>query len=701
MQAKKINVRYLKGVGPKRSEILQKLSINTIYDLLYYLPRRYEDRSRLKSIKELKIGEHQTLRGKILTLGAYRTKKGTSVFQMAVGDKTGVIYCVWFNQMFLKKTFTIDQELIIYGKVEKYDKLQINHPEYEIVKPETKLEESVNMGRIVPVYSLTQDLSQRHLRFLTHGAIEKFLASLQESIPAGIVARKSLAGISFAIQNIHFPTSFENLEKAYKRLVFEEFFMLQLAFALKKKNLKVDTSGIEHRLDENTLVSFKKLFSFEFTPSQLKAIGDITQDMASSVPMNRLLEGDVGSGKTLVAIYGLLLTVKNGYQAAFMAPTEILARQHYINISELLMPLGVNVGFLASGLNSVKKERLKNEIKNGTCDIVIGTHALIWEGVDFNKLGFVVIDEQHKFGVNQRRLLQNKGARPDLLIMTATPIPRTLALSLYGDLDISVIRELPRGRCPITTCWMDEDKREDVYRFIREEIKKGRQAYIVYPYVGQVQNGSSKSGIMSKPEKAAIYMYNKLQKEIFPGLSLGLMHGKMKSKEKESIMKKFSSGGNCKRSGKIDILVSTTVVEVGIDVANATVMVIEHAEHFGLSQLHQLRGRIGRGTHPSYCILLGDPKTESAEKRFHTMSRTTDGFKVAEEDLELRGPGEFFGTKQHGLPEIRFGNIVKDLDIMEEARDEAFELIKKDPALKGATNSLIKQALKQRFVVAS
>jgi len=682
MQVKKqdatTDIRYLKGVGPKRSDILKKLGINTVEDLLYYLPRRYEDRSNFTLIKDLKVGEFQTIKGGVLTSGVHRTKRGINIFQLALGDKTGVIYCIWFNQPFLKNFFKNGQEIIMYGKVEKYDKRKIYHPEYEIVKEDA---DSLNMGKIVPVYPLTGEVSQRYMRFLTHEAISHFAFSIKETLPSNIKARNRLVDSRFAVRNIHFPVSFENLNRAYRRLVFEEFFILQLALALKKKGVKTSSPGIRHRLDARLIDSFKNLFSFELTKSQLKTINEIQIDMANPKPMNRLLEGDVGSGKTAVAIYALLLTVENGYQAAVMAPTEILARQHYINMSELLMPLGVNVRLLVSGLKEAKKAEIKNEIKKGEINIAIGTHALIWEDVAFRKLGLVVIDEQHKFGVAERQLLRKKGENPDVLVMTATPIPRTLALTVYGDLDISVIRELPKGRYPVTTYCVEEDKRQSVYRFIREEIKKGRQVYIVYPRIWSEEKGGL---------KAAAAMYNKLQEEVFPDLKMGLLHGRMSSLEKKTIMEKF-------KGKKIDILVSTTVIEVGIDIPNASCMVIENAERFGLSQLHQLRGRIGRGDYLSYCILLGRPKTESAKKRFVTMAETQDGFRVAEEDLELRGPGEFFGTKQHGLPELRFGNILRDFEIMEQARAEAFQLVAEDPNLANPRNLLIKRCLKNRF----
>ncbi|MBL7158570.1 MAG: ATP-dependent DNA helicase RecG [Candidatus Omnitrophica bacterium] len=674
-----MDIRYLKGVGPKRADILRRLEIRTTYDMLYYLPRRYEDRSRFILIKDVKPGAYVTLRARVLFVSSGFTRRNMRVLRLAIGDKTGVIYCAWFNQPFLGKLFKKDQDIVVYGKAERYDRLQINHPEYEIIQEEKK--DSLNIGRIVPIYPLTQDVTQKYLRYLACEAVATCVHTLVDILPINVRARRALTDICFAIRNIHFPASYENLERARKRIIFEEFFILQAALAMKRKNIKEDSSGITHSSDEKLLEGFKELLPFELTSSQVQAVREIQSDMADTKPMNRLLEGDVGSGKTVVAAYALLISVKNGYQASIMAPTEILARQHYITLSELLMPLGVNVRLLVSGLGPDKKEEIRKEILCGEAEIVVGTHALLWEGIEFKSLGMAVIDEQHKFGVAQRRLLKQKGKNPDCLVMTATPIPRTLALTVYGDLDISVIRGLPGGRLPITTYCMEEDKRESVYKFIREEIEKGRQVYIVYPRIRQKSEAGPKS---------ATAMYNRLQEEVFPDLKLGLIHGKMSSGEKDKIMKKF-------KGKKIHILVSTIVIEVGIDVPNASLMVIENAENFGLSQLHQLRGRIGRGDYPSSCILMGRPRTDAARKRFFTMSETQDGFRIAEEDLELRGPGEFLGTRQHGLPELRFGNILRDFDIMEEARKDAFELIKRDPDLKEERNKRIKEALKTRF----
>ncbi|NQT22571.1 MAG: ATP-dependent DNA helicase RecG, partial [Candidatus Omnitrophica bacterium] len=634
------SARYLKGVGPKRAELLKRLGINTVEDLLYYLPRRYEDRSNITDIKDLRISEYQTIKAKVLALGTYKTKRGMVLFQLSVGDGTGTLHCLWFHQPFLKKQFKQGMELVLFGRVEKKSKLLIYHPEYEILDKEP---DSLHVGRIVPVYSLTQDVGQRYLRVLAHEAVREYAQLVKETLPTYIRARKKMVDISFAVKNIHFPHSFDNLKKSYNRLVFEEFLLLQIALALKKSERAEKRDGITHSLSDELKDNFKRLFPFELTESQRKVISEIERDMASPKSMNRLLEGEVGSGKTLVSIYALLVTVSNGFQGAIMAPTEILARQHYMKMSELLMPLGITTRLLISGIDQNNKNRIMQEIEQGQVDIVCGTHALIQEAVVYKNLGLVVIDEQHKFGVSQRALLASKGKMPDTLIMTATPIPRTLALTVYGDLDVSIIKELPKGRRPITTYWVEEDRRDFVYKFIRDEVKKGRQAYLVYPRIQRAFRSHIKD---------ATSMYETLRQNVFPDLKIALIHGKLSSAEKEKIMGKF-------KKKDFDILVSTVIIEVGIDIPNASLMVIENAERFGLAQLHQLRGRIGRGEHDSYCILLANPNTETAQIRLSKMAQTHDGFEIAEEDLELRGPGDFFGTRQHGLPELRFGNILK------------------------------------------
>lgn len=664
-------IRYFKGVGPKKSELLSKLGVGTALDMLYYLPSRYEDRSSFTNIRELKIGESQTIKGEITALSSRLTRSRAALFQATVTDGTGRINAVWFNQPYLRDYLRKGQTIVLYGRVDLHEKLQITQPDYEIVKEgET---DSLNMGRIVPIYPLTSGVTNKYMRTLADFAIEQHSRCLVENLPTSLIARQKLVDIKFAVHNIHFPSSFDSLEKAYRRIVFDEFFMLQLALALKRRGMTASDAAFRHDGGGDLVEAFRKMIPFELTAGQKKAMADIERDMSSGRPMNRLLEGDVGSGKTLVAAYALTLTVQNGFQGAIMAPTEVLARQHFITLSELLMPLGINVSLLVSGMEDDARAKVYADIRSGAINVVIGTHAVIQEAVGFYKLGLAIIDEQHKFGVTQRSMLKKKGVSPHMLVMTATPIPRTLALTVYGDLDVSIIRELPKGRRPIETYWVEEEKRPAAYDFVKEELQKGRQAYIVCPLI-----------------EGAAELYDKLRSDQFADRKVALLHGKMDSNEKEKVMKDF-------KKGLIDVLVATVVIEVGIDVPNATVMLIENADRFGLSQLHQLRGRIGRGEHESFCILLANPKTESAVERIKAIEGTVDGFRIAEADLEQRGPGEFFGTRQHGLPEIRFGNILKDFDIMESARREAFALVESDPGLRDENHRRLKDLLRSRF----
>ena len=681
MQVKKtggeVPVRYIKGVGPVKATMFERLGVENVQDLFYYLPKRYEDRSQILDVKDLVPGEHQAVIGKVLKTSVFTARTGTRIFEMAVGDDKNKVIAVWYNQPFLKKMFAAGQKVVLYGKVEKEKRLQITHPAFEIIDEEEK--ESLEVGRIVPFYSLTEGLSQRELRRVVHRAIHSHLTAVNDPMPTRIRARKKLVDFKFAVENIHFPHSESNLERAYKRLIFEEFFVLQTAMALKRK--KRAQKGITHAVSGSLMTDFENLFEFELTGEQKKCIKDIESDMASSKPMYRLLQGDVGSGKTVVAMYALLLAAGGGYQGAMMAPTEVLARQHYVTVSQAFMPLGVNVRLLVSGLDAADSERIKKEIAEGEADIVIGTHALIQESIQYKRLGLVVVDEQHKFGVDQRKDLQRKGDVPDTLVMTATPIPRSLMLTVFGDMDTSLLKEKPEGRQPVSTYWAQEEKREAVYTFIRDEVEKGRQAFIVYPRIKETEKSDLKS---------AEEMYKRLKEEAFRDLRIALIHGRLKTAEKKKIMDDF-------RKNKYDILVATTVIEVGVDVPNVTVMLVEHAERYGLAQLHQLRGRIGRGEHASYCILLGEPKTDSSMERLATMSEVDDGFKIAEKDLDIRGPGEFLGTRQSGLPELRVGNIVRDFSIMEEAREEAFNLVSEDPDLKDPHNLGIRRSITERF----
>ncbi len=681
-------VRYFRGVGPKRSDELSRIGIATAEDIIYYLPARYEDRSKIVKIRELKMGETQAIEGEIMSTSTHRTKSGRLMFQAMVTDKTGFIHAVWFNQPYLKDYIIKSAKVLLYGKVDRLDRVQIISPEYEILKDGDA--ESPHMRRIVPIYHATSELSSKYLRSLAFQVVSQCSRLMEERLPAYMIAREHLVDAKFAFRNIHFPISMENLEKAYRRIVFEEFFMLQLALAIKKSTSQ-EAGGLKHSTDGELISELKKAIVFELTAGQKKAIADIERDMSSDRPMNRLLEGDVGSGKTIVAAHALVLTVQNGYQGCLMAPTEVLARQHFIGLSELLMPLGISVSLLVGGIDPVAKKNIYSDIKENRVNIVVGTHAIIQEGVEFNKLGLAVVDEQHKFGVDQRAILKYKGYKPHMLTMTATPIPRTLALTVYGDLDISVIKELPRGRKPIATYWIEESKREKVYGFIKEQIAKGRQAYVICPKIDQANGSMDEWGDPVKSRvKNVTDTFEKLRGEVFNGYEVGLLHGKMTPKDKDKIMKDF-------KKGIIKVLVSTVVIEVGIDVPNATVMLIENADRFGLSQLHQLRGRVGRGTHESFCILMADPTTDQGAERLKALEDTLDGFRIAEADLEIRGPGEFFGTRQHGLPEIRFGNILKDFGIMELARREAFDLVRRDPQLKEDHHRLLKAALLSRF----
>lgn len=661
------------------AEVFSKIGIESVTDLFYYLPKRYEDRSRVVEAKDVVPGETQAVIGRVLKTNVFRASTGTLIFEAAIGDEKSRVFAVWYNQPYVKNAFQTGRSVMLYGKVDLQKRLQMVHPVFEMIEEEGS-KTSLDMGRIVPVYSLTESLTQKYLRKIIHNAMVSYVAKERDFLPTALRARHKLVDLRFALENIHFPHSSDNLERAYKRLVFEEFFLLQVVMALRRKQRT--EKGIKHLAGEGLLEDYEKLFDFELTSAQKKCIHDIGKDMESEKPMYRLLQGDVGSGKTVVAMYALMLSVKSGYQAAMMAPTEILARQHFVTVSKTFMPLGLNVRLLVNGMDRSDRDIILGEIKNGDADMVIGTHSLFQEGVEYSKLGLIVIDEQHKFGVEQRQAMTKKAGRaPDTLFMTATPIPRSLALTVYGDMDMSLLREKPAERQPVATYWVGEDKRKSVYDFIRSEVKDGRQAFVVYPRI----KDTGKSDLLSAEE-----MHSDLKEKVFPDLKVALVHGRLKPVEKDKIMKDFVAK-------KLDILVATTVIEVGVDIPNVTVMFVEHADRYGLAQLHQLRGRIGRGKHQSYCILMADAKTEESEERLNAMMGTDDGFKIAEKDLDLRGPGEFLGTRQSGLPELRVGNIVRDHKIMEEARQEAFSVIGEDPGLADPRHAVLRQAIGERF----
>lgn len=673
-------IQYLKGVGPNRAKILQKIGIRTIQDLILYFPRDWDNRKNIKKISQCRYGEKETICGEVLVVALEKTKRNFSLVKIAVSDTSDIIYAIYFNQPYMKDRFKKGDKVILTGKVERgyYGQKEIQNPEFEIISDDEE-DNNLNTGRIVPLYTLTEGISQRVMRQLVKTSLD-FIQLQNDFLPQSLRKKLNLISLSHALYNIHFPEEMTDLENAKYRLIFDEFFLLQLLYATRRQNIKKE-EGIKYNTESSLLNKFYKMLPFELTSSQKKVIDEIKKDMEDKKPMNRLIQGDVGSGKTIVAIASLLIAVENGYQGAFMAPTEILAEQHYLTMASYLYSLGVSVGLLISGISEKEKQKTLKKIKTGEIQIIIGTHALIQERVEFKKLGIVIIDEQHRFGVLQRLALREKGTNPEVLVMTATPIPRTLALTLYGDLDISIIDELPKGRQPISTSVVPLNKKPQVWKFVREQVKQGRQAYIVCPLIEE----SEKLEV-----QAATKLYEKLQQDVFPDMKLALLHGKLSTKEKDNIMKDFYNK-------KIDILISTTVIEVGIDVPNATVMVIENAERFGLAQLHQLRGRIGRGKHQSYCILLSSPKTEEAQRRLQIICETTDGFKISEEDMKLRGPGELYGVRQHGLLNLSLADIFRDAEILEVAKKEAENIIKEDANLSHPENYLLKKKLLEKF----
>ena len=651
--------------------------MHTIRDMLFYFPRDYKDRTRIQKISEATIGAEITIQGKVLGVQTRMARSRKNVLEVFVSDETGTIAATWFNQPFLRNKFHVGDSVFLHGKVGAYKYLQLLSPEYEIVQDD---EANAKEGSIVPVYPLTEHMNQTHFRKIMKEAVHHFAVCIDEIFPQEIIRKNQLLPINDAIVNIHFPETFENLKHARFRLVYDELFTLELAMALRKRGIKEET-GISFKIGANVDTHIRNLIPFPLTHAQERAIHEIAEDMRSSKPMNRLLQGDVGSGKTVVAIYAILAAIANGYQTAFMAPTEILAKQHFQTMQRYLAHSHVRMHLLTGDTNLRQRKNSLDQIKTGQSDLIIGTHALIEETVQFNRLGLVVIDEQHKFGVVQRLKLKKKGVCPDVLIMTATPIPRTLSLTLFGDLDFSLLDEMPPGRSPVKTIWVTQDREKDAYDFIKGEIVKGRQVFIVYPLVEESESFDLKSAVTEA---------KRLQGEVFLSHRVGLLHGQMKSSDKDKVMTDF-------KEKKYDILVSTVIIEVGIDIPNATVMVIVHAERFGLSQLHQLRGRIGRGSEQSYCLLFGNPTSLVSNERLKIMARTSDGFKIAEMDFRLRGPGEFFGTRQHGLPELRISDLVKDFPILKKARSDAFELVSKDPQLTLDTHLRMRERVLEAF----
>ncbi len=682
-------VQFLKGVGPKMAARFASKKITTVEDMLYFLPRTYEDRREIRKIAKLETGRPQTIAASVVqTEFRYYGKK--RILEVAVSDGTGTLVAKWFKgQMsYLVSTFKKGARVIFTGDVTpNYAGKSMIHPDYEMMEEEDE-QNLLNFKRIVPVYSETEGLHQKYIRKIMYGALESYSRYVASPIPADICRRRNLMNIHEALLSVHFPSQNEMLEplinarsEFHRRLIYDEFFFFQLGMAVKKSGRILD-KGIPFAPGGKLLAKFHASLPFELTGAQKRVIMEIHKDLEASTAMNRLLQGDVGSGKTLVAMSAMITVCENGYQSALMAPTEILAKQHFATLSAWAYPLGLQTVLLTGSMNGAARTEALEKIKSGKADIILGTHALIQEDVDFRKLGFVVIDEQHRFGVMQRATLRNKGIHADVLVMTATPIPRTLAMTVYGDLDVSVIDEMPPGKIPVRTVLMGESKRQAVYDSIRREVSKGHQAFIVYPLVEESENLDLKD---------ATKMAEHLQRDIFPDYQVGLIHGKMKDKEKDAVMKEFLEN-------KISILVSTTVIEVGIDVPRASLIVIEHAERFGLSQLHQLRGRVGRRDIPSSCILLADYKVSlDARKRLKVMEKTTDGFALAEEDLAIRGPGDFMGTRQSGLPDFRIASIIRDARILNDAKEDAFALASRDPLLEKPEHTILKEALISRW----
>ncbi len=700
-------VKYVKGVGPRIAEVLAGKGIHSVGDLLHYLPFRYEDRLNPRGISELRAGEMATVIGEVRNSGLFSTRR-MPIFQLTVGQGRSRLRCMWFNATYLRDKFKPGQMIALYGKVEEDQRsheLQIVQPQFEILGEsseegengaEKRAAESLEIGRIVPIYeSIGQGrLTPRWFRRAIRTALDNLTPDLKDPIPAAVRAHLGLISPRAALWNVHWPEpgeSFEDLQSsrtpAHIRMIFDELFFVELGLELKRREQRAQT-GIAFRLDAGVRAAIKKILPFHPTAAQKRVLKEIAEDMQKPYPMRRLLQGDVGSGKTIVGFEAAIIAIENGCQVALMAPTEILAQQHYFSAQRILQDAGYRIVLLTGSLEADRKREIRRHISQGNAQLVIGTHALLEEKVEFAKLGLVIVDEQHRFGVMQRLKLMRKSGdgseetrvgtgphsrpaeqssaaeavspEPDVLVMTATPIPRTLALTLYGDLDLSVLDELPPGRTPIVTKCVADDQSPKVWDFVRKQVAAGHQAYVVYPVISENEENEL---------KAAVKMYRELSGQVFPDLKVGLLHGRLDADLKDQVMRMF-------QKGELQILVATTVIEVGVDVPNATVMVIEHAERFGLAQLHQLRGRIGRGAAKSYCILMtGGKVSEDGQRRLDAMAKTNDGFKIAELDLELRGPGEFFGTRQAGMPDFRVANIIRDAKLLEAAKHEAAAVI--------------------------
>lgn len=687
------SIQFLKGVGPARAQMLRRLGIETIGDALALLPRRYDDRTNLKPIRSLQVGTQETFEGTILVSGSSRTGRGRRLYEMIVGDATGTMRCLWFqfHEAYMRQRYRTGQHVIVTGEVRinaySGQRKEVHHPDLELIEADEH--EPLHTGRMVPVYPATEGLHQKTLRTVIKRIVDEYAHQVEDCLPPALRQRLRLLEASQALREVHFPTADADLEalnhwssEAHRRLVFEEFFLLELGLALRQRDTTIEERRIAYRGTGALADQLRTQLPFELTTAQEHVLAEIMANMRRPHPMNRLLQGDVGSGKTIVALLAMLLAIESGFQAAIMVPTEILAEQHYLTMHRLVEPLGVRVMLLTSAIKGSRRRELLETIAAGDVDLIVGTHALIQEGLEFKALGLAVIDEQHRFGVLQRATLKRKGYSPDVLVMTATPIPRTLAMTVYGDLEVSIIDELPPGRLPVITQLCYESRRGQSYELMRQVLRQGRQVYVVYPLIEE----SEKTDL-----RTATAMAEQLQREVLPEFRVGLLHGRLKSDQKEHIMRAFSTGD-------LEVLVSTTVIEVGVDVPNATLMLVEHAERFGLAQLHQLRGRVGRSHHQAYCLLMANfPMSEEAKQRLQTLTEHDDGFMIAERDLEIRGPGEFLGTRQSGLPELRVAHLIRDQRVLAEARREAFALVAEDPHLSRPEHEGLRQALMNRW----
>ena len=685
-------VQYVRGVGPRRAALLAKLSLHTVGDLLWCLPVRYEDRRNLTPLGMLQVGTRQTFCGTVTAFQLHHTARGRSFATLRLEDASAPLTCKWFQHrgLALQERFPTGARVVGNGLIafNRYDgSREVVHPDLEVL--EAGDAELIHFGRLVPIYPLTAGLTQKSMRSLMHGTVETFVPLLRETLPQSVCDAHQLPALAQAMHRVHFPDDNTNLAALneqrtafHDRLVFEEFFLLELGLAIRHREVR-NTRRDQHYDRPNRLgEALLNQLPFQLTAAQQRVLDEILTDMHRPFPMNRLIQGDVGSGKTIVALLAMLLAVSNGQQAALMAPTELLAEQHLATLRTLLRPLDLEVALLTGTVKGRSRQQLLQRIAGGELSVLVGTHALLYENVQFHGLGMIVVDEQHRFGVMQRAGLRQKGLRPDVLVMTATPIPRTLAMTFYGDLDLSTLDELPPGRLPVKTVLLSEKRREHAYDVVRREAEKGHQAYIVYPLIEESE---------SLDLGAAAAMAEHLRHTVFPDYEVGLLHGRLAAEERDAIMGAFSER-------RLQILVSTTVIEVGVDVANATVMLVENAERFGLAQLHQLRGRVGRGTARATCLLLpGQKLSRESRQRLKVMQESTDGFYVAEQDLRIRGPGELLGTKQAGLPELRVGDILHHGVWLERARQSAFALLDADPHLGQAEHRALLQAVQTRW----